>query len=380
MKRIPIVLRCLLVLALALASRLPAEAADTWEMLPGAVRDIGIGGGGSVWSIGTNATVGGFRIYKWNGNAWGGVDGGAARIDVDPSGNPWIVNGGGNIFRREATSWILLPGLAKDIGVGANGAAWIVGTNPSPGGFGIYRWTGTTWQGIDGGAVRIDVDPRGNPWVVNSEGAILRREGNRWIRLPGAARDIGIGADGTVWIVGTNATGGGFGIFRWLDNDWQKIDGGGTEISVDPKGAPWVVNADNNVFRRTQTESATARPPVNPATKRDCGTGDDPGCGEQRDGRLALDAERFSGLIAKLKATDGDQNRKNALIQGLQDRHLTAKQFMVILDFLASDIVKVEVAREFSRQVIDPKRAISYAVKIGNTFLRGDFVEAMSMR
>ena len=33
-----------------------------------------------------------------------------------------------------------------------------------------------------------------------------------WELEPGAARDIGVGADGSVWVVGTGAVPGGFGM------------------------------------------------------------------------------------------------------------------------------------------------------------------------
>lgn len=36
----------------------------------------------------------------------------------------------------------------------------------------------------------------------------------KWIRQPGGANDIGVGADGTIWAIGTNGVGGGFGIYR----------------------------------------------------------------------------------------------------------------------------------------------------------------------
>jgi hypothetical protein len=74
-------------------------------------------------------SAGDFGVYHWAEINWEGVDGGGVRIDVDPNGNPWIVNSVGQIFRRANNSWQQLPGLAKDIGIGANGSAWIIGTN-----------------------------------------------------------------------------------------------------------------------------------------------------------------------------------------------------------------------------------------------------------
>ena len=69
-------------------------------------------------------------------------------------------------------------------------------------------------------------------------------------QLPGSANDIGVGADGSVWVIGTNPTTGGFGIYRWTGVTWQAVDGGGTRIAVAPDGQPWVVNSSGLIFRR----------------------------------------------------------------------------------------------------------------------------------
>jgi hypothetical protein len=154
-------------------------------------------------------------------------------------------------------AWQRLPGLAMDVGAGANGSVWVIGTDPVGTGqdFGVHRWTGSTWENIDGGGVRIDVDERGNPWLINSAGEIFQRVGDGWEKRPGLARDIGIGADGSVWIIGTNRIGidpfqHNFGIWRWTGSDWESIDGGGVQISVDKDGVPWVVNFSGQIFIR----------------------------------------------------------------------------------------------------------------------------------
>jgi hypothetical protein len=148
------------------------------------------------------------------------------------------------------TSWSQLPGLAYDIGVGANEQAWVIGTNPTPGGFGIFRWTGSSWAAVEGAAVRIAVDPQGLPWIVNNAGNIFRRGASSWQLMPGLAKDVGVGADGSVYIIGTNAVSGGFGIYRWNGTNWTRLDGGATRIAVGPDGSPWVVNSAGKIFRR----------------------------------------------------------------------------------------------------------------------------------
>lgn len=69
-----------------------------------------------------------------------------------------------------------------------------------------------------------------------------------WIQQPGAATDIAVGANGAVWVLGTNPVPGGYAIFRWNGSDWEGIDGGGVRIAVDPNGMPWIVNDAGGIF------------------------------------------------------------------------------------------------------------------------------------
>jgi hypothetical protein len=232
----------------------------SWIQRPGSAHDIGIGADGAVWVIGKNAVGGGYGIYTWDGINWNGIDGGGVRIAVDPGGDPWVVNDANNIYQRTGAGWQHRPGSAHDIGIGADGAAWVIGTNPVNGGYGIYALgNGGNWVGVDGGGVRIAVDSSGAPWVVNDANNIYQRVGAGWEQRPGSAHDIGIGADGAVWVIGTNAVGGGYGIYTWNGDNWVGIDGGGENISVDPRGFPWVTNDANNIYQRA---NLTTVPPI----------------------------------------------------------------------------------------------------------------------
>lgn len=73
-----------------------------------------------------------------------------------------------------------------------------------------------------------------------------------WKNLPGLAKDIAIGKDGTVWIVGTNAIRGGFGLWYWDGGAFvaDPANGGGVRIAVAPDGHPWVVNDANDIYER----------------------------------------------------------------------------------------------------------------------------------
>lgn len=72
-----------------------------------------------------------------------------------------------------------------------------------------------------------------------------------WQTLPGSATDIGAGADGSIWITGTNNNEEGGAIYKWDEKNWKWTNRGGValNISVDSEGIPWIVNIKNEIFR-----------------------------------------------------------------------------------------------------------------------------------
>jgi tectonin-like protein len=146
--------------------------------------------------------------------------------------------------------WERMPGAAMEVAIGG-GAVWAIGTDSSQsGGHNIYKWEGGNWKVYPGAGVRIAVDSSGSPWVVNSNHEIYRWSGGaggQWSKLPGSATDIGAGG-GAVWVLGTNAVDGGYGVWRWNGSDWSSVDGAAVHIAVDSKGHPWVVNSSHTIF------------------------------------------------------------------------------------------------------------------------------------
>ena len=177
----------------------PGTKKENWEQVPGSAQSIDVGADGSVWAVGTNPVFGGFGLFYWNGSNWKNVEGGAVKVAVNQNGTPWVISDIGFIYRRKGNDWEQLPGAAKHIDIGADGSVWAVGIDPLPGGFSIYRWEGTEWKKIEGSAVKIAVSPSGVPWAVNELGFIFRRIGNKWELMPGLAKDIAFGADGSIF-------------------------------------------------------------------------------------------------------------------------------------------------------------------------------------
>jgi hypothetical protein len=182
-----------------------------------------------------------------------------------------------------AQMWSLVKGIsAQDIGIGKNGTIWATGTDGV-----IYRWNGSLWQPMTGksspdavnnmkrqqmdldkpktaqqqqqvvtvapsNASRIAVDPVGAPWVVTATGQVYKYNlaTRGWELKPGTAKDIGIGANGTVWAIGFNSA-GMHEVYKWNGDAWVTIPeaGGAIRVAVDTSGNAWIVNSANKIFR-----------------------------------------------------------------------------------------------------------------------------------
>jgi hypothetical protein len=220
--------------------------------------------------VGCNPVRGGFGIYVGGVGGWALLPGGALSIGVNVGSATqqglWVTNTLGQIWTHEFLSpWIHVPGCAHDIDGWAppSFSVWAIGCNRVPGGFGIYKQnsSGTGWvQEPGGGAVSISVDPSGNAWVTQDAGQIYRWNGSGWIRVPGCAHDVDVGAGGSVWVIGCNPVPGGYGIYHWNGTGWDPQPGGAVRIGVDPGIAgpdqtetpgccnAWVINNVGHIY------------------------------------------------------------------------------------------------------------------------------------
>lgn len=209
-----------------------------FEQMPGAATDIGIGANNSVWVVGMDKAV-----YNWTGTTWNRIESSEiSRVAVDPQGNPWVIGGGGNMYRRVNNAWVSVPGQALDIGIGADGSVYHVGLSNT-----LYKWNGSGWSDSFGsGAAQVAVDPQGNPWTVDKNGVIANYIGGVKTIIPGAAKDIAISANGLVFVVGTDDA-----VYTLSITGWVNISGinGATRIGADAQGVAWIVT-DTNVIGR----------------------------------------------------------------------------------------------------------------------------------
>ena len=146
---------------------------------------------------------------------------------------------------RLGTQWKRMPGAATDIGAGpANGVAVVGGDGA------VFVWDEAhgKWNKMPGTLARIDMRKDGAPVGVNAKGEVWAFVKEKWVKLPGTGRDIGVGANGSTWLIGTKPVPGGFDILHWTKGGFQPVKGGAVRVDVGPKGTAWVVNDKGAVF------------------------------------------------------------------------------------------------------------------------------------
>ena len=157
-------------------------------------------------------------------------------------------------FRVRSSDWSVMPGTALDIGVGRDPMTdtWAIGATPSGASHQILHWTMYGWETVAGDADHIDVGPNG-PWAVASDNTIWTLAAGAWRNIPGLAKQVAVGADGSVWALGNDWDGTGYGVFKWtggtLGMPWVRQPyAAATRIDVGPDGNPWAVANDGTIW------------------------------------------------------------------------------------------------------------------------------------
>lgn len=223
-----------------------------WTKLPGAGTYVGAGADGNVYTIGGKEFNKDGPVFKWNGSDWEKTGKDGLKVTSDKEGQAWVINSKREIWCQQKMGWAKMPGAATDIAIGGNGAIFVVGGKEFGKEGEVFKWDKNVNNWVvfgDKKAVHIAVDENGFPYIIDMKGEIWKRnKENLYSKLPGAASDIGIGANGSVWILGIGANKST--PFEWQGNDWRKDDGGGVQISVDNNGKAWLVNAKREIFKK----------------------------------------------------------------------------------------------------------------------------------
>lgn len=159
-------------------------------------------------------------------------------------------------------SWQRFDSTSYDIDVDS-GPTWqnifVVADPPLPGGYTVWMRENGAWTILgDQGAVRV-ASNGGNPWMIQDSGEIYSWDWSfsGWTRRPGCAKDIAVGGDNSVWVLGCTRGNDGYRAFKWNGASWN-IDPnqqGGYAITVGPindggQNVPWMVTETGYPIRR----------------------------------------------------------------------------------------------------------------------------------
>lgn len=175
-----------------------------WMRLPGCASDIGIGRGGEIYKTGCDQRDNGYGIYRlycacpstccykgclnwrkpchtcWSHKgdekqcSWFRIDGSGLKLDVAPSGNPYVIDQNGNISQFDGTNWRNINILAKayDLTISNEGVLFYIGQDGK-----IYKSVNEQkgdWIILSGEADAITAGPFSQPWVIrHSDKSVL---------------------------------------------------------------------------------------------------------------------------------------------------------------------------------------------------------------
>lgn len=268
--------------------------------LPGRARDIALSPEGVAFIVTTDGSV-----ARWNteANDWDTLPGiiGAAVIAAGPGARPWIATADGTIYATSdfrppekgpapgqisleqrqqyiaseiATvtdpapfEFVLVRGTGRDVGIGREGSVFLTGTDGQ-----LMRWSNAEkmFLRFTGGLNRVAVSPAGQPWGVSAQGQVFRHDGQNWVQVPNitGARDLSIGADGSVFVVTTDGRLLKFEVERnqFTDTRITRV----ASVGVTPRGEPWIVR-DDGALMSCQSLPCQRVGPTRPLQRVDIG-------------------------------------------------------------------------------------------------------------
>lgn len=271
-----------------------------WREMPGSASDIAGGADGSLWILQDNGTPARWkpRVRTWEALPTSDK---LRRLAVGPDGEPWALTEAGGVLRHTDEGWQALPEVeAADLAVGPEGSVFVVGTDQQ-----LLRLDapGKRWErlNLQSSAASVAVGPGGRPWITTPEARILAsaffddspdsqvetqslaarnaqdnavrmadrgaavvgqpgvgdgaprgnpRDPLEYRKVTGKARDVAIGADGSVFIIAFDGT---LALWSNLRNAFVAFPGKLARLAVAPDGKPWGVTASGDVFRHDGT-------------------------------------------------------------------------------------------------------------------------------
>lgn len=134
---------------------------------------------------------------------------------------------------------------------------------------------------------------------------------------------------------------------------------------------------DDDERRRDRRRDREDREDRRPA-RRDCGTGDDPGCSMTLSGHAPMDADAWKGFVASVQANPNELSKLDIVRQVMNANYVTAKQLGPVLDSFRNELLRLDAAKAAAPRVVDRSHALGHASKWRNSLLASDYTQVMT--
>lgn len=186
---------------------------ETFEQMPGAMKQVSVGNDGEVWGIDPADDV-----FRWTGSEWQRLgQQKLSQLSVRNGQEAWGVNAANDVFRWNGSSWEPQPFQLDFVAAGVDGTVW----------------------GIQEGAL-VELATRADPSVsihpISSTPNHLTR-----IVVSGNSRPYH-----DAWAIDDNAQ--LFYRLPTVDERWEKVDGTYIDVGPSPRGNLWRLTSDGSVF------------------------------------------------------------------------------------------------------------------------------------
>lgn len=120
------------------------------------------------------------------------------------------------------------------------------------------------WQSMPGKALDVAAGANGSVWVVGTDHSPYAWGGKNWVGKPGKIVRLDVGPHGRPWAVNKANQ-----IWRWNGKGWDQIAGGAVDVGVGANGVAWVIGTSGDIWRYngygwTKIPGAGARIDVDP--------------------------------------------------------------------------------------------------------------------
>jgi hypothetical protein len=182
-------------------------------------------------------------VYGYHSKNLSGPTGQSHSIDTDNAGIPYVVNKAGNAWKFETSNWtkaFTTPSI-RDFGISPTNTFWKLDRIDSK----PYSLSGSTWSVQGTISEKIAVGPH-YTWTVDSSNNVKKYNGTSWATVTGKAREIGAGADGSIFTIGNTETAfKGFMVQKLGTSAFADIENtpsSPVKVNVDYMGHAWVTD------------------------------------------------------------------------------------------------------------------------------------------